>query len=190
MAGMDDVYGKPGHLIRRAQQIAVAIFMEECAALRHHTGAICDAGRGARQSGCRCDAAVGARRLRPFDARPRHRAAGEKGPAGAQARQGGSAREAARYYARRATGCLSRVEPAVRRAQERILAPLQATGIARNSWRCSGNSSNSTTSPRASLSAWWPRNEPSRPQRIRSLSRAVASAALLPRSGWPVPAFA
>jgi DNA-binding MarR family transcriptional regulator len=29
---MDDVYLKPGHLIRRAQQIAVALFMEECAA--------------------------------------------------------------------------------------------------------------------------------------------------------------
>jgi DNA-binding MarR family transcriptional regulator len=29
---MDDVYSKPGHLIRRAQQIAVALFMEECAA--------------------------------------------------------------------------------------------------------------------------------------------------------------
>ena len=28
---MDDVYSKPGHLIRRAQQIAVALFMEECA---------------------------------------------------------------------------------------------------------------------------------------------------------------
>ena len=28
---MDDVYGKPGHLFRRMQQIAVAIFMEECA---------------------------------------------------------------------------------------------------------------------------------------------------------------
>jgi MarR family transcriptional regulator, lower aerobic nicotinate degradation pathway regulator len=28
---MDDVYTKPGHLIRRMQQIAVAIFMEECA---------------------------------------------------------------------------------------------------------------------------------------------------------------
>lgn len=27
---LSDVYGKPGHLIRRAQQIAVAIFMEEC----------------------------------------------------------------------------------------------------------------------------------------------------------------
>jgi DNA-binding MarR family transcriptional regulator len=27
-----DLYSKPGHLIRRAQQIAVAIFMEECAA--------------------------------------------------------------------------------------------------------------------------------------------------------------
>lgn len=27
---LDDVYGKPGHLIRRAQQIAVAIFIEEC----------------------------------------------------------------------------------------------------------------------------------------------------------------
>ncbi|HEV2558154.1 MAG TPA: MarR family transcriptional regulator [Microvirga sp.] len=30
---MDDVYTRPGHLIRRAQQIAVAIFMEECAGL-------------------------------------------------------------------------------------------------------------------------------------------------------------
>ncbi len=29
---MDDLYTKPGHLIRRMQQIAVAIFMEECAA--------------------------------------------------------------------------------------------------------------------------------------------------------------
>ena len=28
---MDDVYRKPGHLIRRAQQIAVSIFLEECA---------------------------------------------------------------------------------------------------------------------------------------------------------------
>ncbi len=28
---MHDIYSKPGHLIRRAQQIAVAIFMEECA---------------------------------------------------------------------------------------------------------------------------------------------------------------
>jgi len=28
---LQDLYSKPGHLIRRAQQIAVAIFMEECA---------------------------------------------------------------------------------------------------------------------------------------------------------------
>lgn len=28
---LEDLYSKPGHLIRRAQQIAVAIFMEECA---------------------------------------------------------------------------------------------------------------------------------------------------------------
>jgi DNA-binding MarR family transcriptional regulator len=28
---MDELYTKPGHLIRRMQQIAVAIFMEECA---------------------------------------------------------------------------------------------------------------------------------------------------------------
>lgn len=28
---MEDVYQKPGHLIRRAQQIAVSIFLEECA---------------------------------------------------------------------------------------------------------------------------------------------------------------
>lgn len=30
---MEDVYQKPGHLIRRAQQIAVSIFLEECAPL-------------------------------------------------------------------------------------------------------------------------------------------------------------
>ena len=29
---LSDLYRKPGHLIRRAQQIAVALFMEECAA--------------------------------------------------------------------------------------------------------------------------------------------------------------
>ena len=28
-----DLHGTPGHLIRRAQQIAVALFMEECAEL-------------------------------------------------------------------------------------------------------------------------------------------------------------
>ena len=28
---LEDLYAKPGHLIRRSQQIAVAIFMEECA---------------------------------------------------------------------------------------------------------------------------------------------------------------
>ncbi len=28
--GMDDVYSKPGHLIRRLQQIAVAVFAQEC----------------------------------------------------------------------------------------------------------------------------------------------------------------
>ena len=28
---MDDIYTKPGHLFRRMQQIAVALFMEECA---------------------------------------------------------------------------------------------------------------------------------------------------------------
>ena len=30
---LTDLYDKPGHLIRRAQQIAVAIFSEECGAL-------------------------------------------------------------------------------------------------------------------------------------------------------------
>lgn len=29
--GMDDVYSKPGHLIRRLQQIAVSVFTRECA---------------------------------------------------------------------------------------------------------------------------------------------------------------
>ena len=29
--GMDDVYSKPGHLIRRLQQIAVSVFAQECA---------------------------------------------------------------------------------------------------------------------------------------------------------------
>jgi DNA-binding MarR family transcriptional regulator len=28
---MDDIYSMPGHLIRRAQQIAVSLFLEECA---------------------------------------------------------------------------------------------------------------------------------------------------------------
>lgn len=30
--GMDDVYSKPGHLIRRLQQIAVSVFAQECEA--------------------------------------------------------------------------------------------------------------------------------------------------------------
>ncbi len=32
MTGMRDIYDKPGHLMRRAQQIAVALFMKECSA--------------------------------------------------------------------------------------------------------------------------------------------------------------
>lgn len=32
LTSLDDVYGMPGHLFRRMQQIAVAIFMEECKA--------------------------------------------------------------------------------------------------------------------------------------------------------------
>ena len=39
---MDAVYTAPGYLFRRMQQIAVAIFMEECSRLRSHAGAICE----------------------------------------------------------------------------------------------------------------------------------------------------
>ena len=42
---LKDLQAQPGHLIRRAQQIAVAIFMEECAAFDLDAGAIRGDGR-------------------------------------------------------------------------------------------------------------------------------------------------
>ena len=120
---MDDVYAKPGHLIRRAQQIAVAIFMEETAAhdvtpvqyaalvaIREHPGV--DATRlsalvafdrstlGSVIERLEAKALIG-RTGRPGDRRVKLL---KLTPAGAR--------------------LLEAVEPAVARAQERILAPL------------------------------------------------------------------
>jgi DNA-binding MarR family transcriptional regulator len=120
---MDDVYTRPGHLIRRAQQIAVAIFMEETAsldvtpvqyaalvAIREHPG-------------------IDATRLSALVAFDRSTLGSvlERLEAKALiARTGSPGDKRVKRLALTPAGArlLQEVEPAIARAQERILAPL------------------------------------------------------------------
>ena len=124
MAGMNDVYGKPGHLIRRAQQIAIAIFMEECAiydltpvqyatlvAVRGNPDA--DATRlSALVAYDRSTLGLVIARLEKKGLVTRKPGKGDRRVKRLSLTRGGSA-------------LLRKVEPAVLRAQARILAPLQ-----------------------------------------------------------------
>ena len=120
---MDAVYTTPGYLFRRMQQIAVAIFVEECKAYDLTPVQYAVAGRDPHPSRHRCHAAFRRDRLRPLDARQRDRAAGGQGLYRAQAVARGQAdktalsdqvrrRAAARHHARRSSaprrGCCSR----------------------------------------------------------------------------------
>lgn len=121
---MDDLYSKPGHLIRRAQQIAVAIFMDECApfeitpvqyaalvAIREHPGI--DATRLSalvafdRSTLGDVLERLEAKKLILRSGRPEDR------------------RVKALRLSPKADRLLRDVEPAVERAQARILAPLK-----------------------------------------------------------------
>ena len=123
---LNDVYDKPGHLIRRCQQIAVALFLEHCApfdltpmqyamlrAVEAEPGLdqISLAGLVAvdRSNAARLCAALETRGLIRRVADPRDRRA--------------------RRLSLTADGhsLLRRAEPAVRRVQDDLLAPLSAT---------------------------------------------------------------
>ena len=121
---MDDVYSKPGHLIRRAQQIAVALFMEECAAfditpvqyaslvaIREHAGL----------DATRLSALVAFDRSTLGSVLERLEAKGLIGRSGSSRDRRVKTLRLTRVGLR----MLRDVEPAVARAQERILAPLR-----------------------------------------------------------------
>ncbi len=121
---MDDVYSKPGHLIRRAQQIAVALFMEECAAfditpvqyaslvaIREHAGL----------DATRLSALVAFDRSTLGSVLERLEAKGLIGRSGSSRDK----RVKTLRLTREGLRLLRDVEPAVARAQERILAPLR-----------------------------------------------------------------
>jgi DNA-binding MarR family transcriptional regulator len=121
---MADIYEKPGYLIRRAQQIAVAIFMEECAAfeitpvqyaslvtIREHPGV----------DATRLSALIAFDRSTLGDVLERLEAKGWIERSGSREDKRIKVLRLSREGAR----MLRQVEPSVVRAQERILAPLR-----------------------------------------------------------------
>ena len=120
---MDDLYGMPGHLIRRAQQISNALFTDECAgfdltsvqfaalrAIELHPGI----------DATRLSALIAFDRSTIGDVLDRMAQKGwiERGPAP------GDRRAKVIELTADGAGLLRRVGPAVQRVQERILAPL------------------------------------------------------------------
>jgi DNA-binding MarR family transcriptional regulator len=121
---MGDVYDRPGYLMRRAQQIAVAIFMEECAAfeitpvqyaslvaIREHPGV----------DATRLSALIAFDRSTLGDVLERLEAKG-------WIERSGSAEDKrikVLHLSREGARMLRQVEPSVVRTQERILAPLR-----------------------------------------------------------------
>ncbi len=121
---MDDLYAKPGHLIRRAQQIAVSIFLDECApfdltpvqyaalvAIREQPGI----------DATRLSALVAFDRSTLGSVLERLEAKGLVARAGSPEDK----RIKVLSVSPEGTRVLAAVEPAVQRAQERILAPIR-----------------------------------------------------------------
>ena len=120
---LPDVHAKPGHLIRRAQQIAVAIFLEECAA-EDLTPV-----QYAALIAIRDNPGIDATRVSGLIAFDRTTISGvmERLEAkGLVKRQTNAADKRAKVVDITAEGkkLLKKVEPKVERAQQRILAPL------------------------------------------------------------------
>lgn len=120
---LGDVYGKPGHLIRRAQQIAVALFVEECRPLDLTPVQYAALVATREQPG------IDATRLSEVIAYDRSTLGGvierleEKG--WLERRPGAGDRRVKQLHLTAAgAALLAAAEPLVRRAQERILAPL------------------------------------------------------------------
>lgn len=118
-----DVHDKPGHLIRRAQQIAVAIFLEECA------GFDMTPVQYAALAAVRDHPGVDATRIAGVVALDRTTISGvlERLEAkGLIARTANAADRRAKLLEATAEGkkLLRKIEPRAQSAQERILAPL------------------------------------------------------------------
>lgn len=121
--GLEDLYGKPGHLIRRCQQIAVALFMEECAGhdvtpIQYAVLSVLAARPGIDQSTLAGLAALDRSTIGDVVARLARRGLLRRAPDPADRRS--------RVLGLTPSGRrkLGAVESAVRRAQRRMLAPL------------------------------------------------------------------
>ena len=120
---LDDLYAMPGHLVRRSQQIAIALFMEETAAF------------GVTPVQYAALVAIGeqpdidASRLSPliaFDRSTLGHVLARLEAKGLIRRQGGGEDRRVKRLrtTRRGKALLDRIDAAVERAQRRILAPL------------------------------------------------------------------
>lgn len=124
---LQDIYGKPGHLIRRAQQIAVAIFVEECRDLDLTPV------QYAALVAARDMPGIDATRLSEVIAYDRSTLGGvierleEKGWIERRTSPGDK-RVKRLHLTAAGAGLLARAEPLVQRAQERILRPLDDAG--------------------------------------------------------------
>jgi DNA-binding MarR family transcriptional regulator len=120
---LDDLYAMPGHLVRRSQQIAVALFMEETAAFGVTPVQYAALVAIVEQPD------IDASRLSQLIAFDRstlgHVLARLEGKGLIQRKGGGEDRRVKRLrITRRGKALLDRIETAVERAQQRILAPL------------------------------------------------------------------
>lgn len=118
-----DLSGKPGHLIRRLQQIAVAIFMEECAA--HDITPVQYAALVAIRDNPGFDATRIAAQI-AFDRATLGNVLERLEAKGMIARRASATDKRVKQLKLTAKGStlLRDVEPAVARAQDRIVAPL------------------------------------------------------------------
>lgn len=120
---MEDVYQKPGHLIRRAQQIAVSIFLEECAPLDMTPV------QYAALVAVRDNPGIDATRLSAlvaFDRSTLGNVLERMETKGLIVRSGDKQDKRVKilHLSPKGTTALKEVEPMARRAQERILGPL------------------------------------------------------------------
>jgi DNA-binding MarR family transcriptional regulator len=120
---LDDLYAMPGHLVRRSQQIAVALFMEETAAFGVtpvQYAALVAIGEQLDIDASRLSQLIAFDRSTLGNVLARLEAKGL-----IQRRGGGEDRRVKRLrITRRGKALLDRIEAAVERAQQRILAPL------------------------------------------------------------------
>lgn len=120
---LDDLYAMPGHLVRRSQQIAVALFMEETAAFGVtpvQYAALVAIGEQPDIDASRLSQLIAFDRSTLGHVLARLEAKGL-----IQRKGGGEDRRVKRLrITRRGKALLDRIESAVERAQQRILAPL------------------------------------------------------------------